>query len=398
MTPKEETRIRRAMQDKIMHFAPTISPAPKKGQEIESIASAISMYAAEGVDRVIIQPKYMGSYCDIYLHKEIEQTRFFSRNGYPISEKRIPKDMLINAVKDLHSRFEWDEVTVRIIQSELLPWAALGKGLIVRDFGGYGVCHQSHCDYLRDSGMMAAISRLANTPGFKSYLRDAAVLGKKQLLAKYKQHEVRQYDALRFMRMPNVTEYQRAITLFHEQLDIYGEDDGSVSFSPFNILKTVFDDGTELINQSNVTGFRTTSDDRHLVLDLKLGDDGIKVDEETILQAYAFFNELTDDNMEGVVIKPDEVWNEKRVPMFKVRNNNYLQMIYGIRFQDDYEHYLSKRKVGKKMRCSRNQWNIAQSILKIPMDEIGPGNEEYFELLRKRILEEDFESKLDGRL
>lgn len=50
------------------------------------------------------------------------------------------------------------------------------------------------------------------------------------------------------------------------------------------------------------------------------------------------------------------------------------------------------------MRCSISEWNIAQSLLRIPMNEIGPDNEEYVKWVKARILEEDFEATLDSRL
>ena len=59
---------------------------------------------------------------------------------------------------------------------------------------------------------------------------------------------------------------------------------------------------------------------------------------------------------------------------------------------------VDRRGIGKKMRCSRNEWNIAQTLLRIPHGEIHPDNKEYRRLIKKWILEEDFEATLDGRL
>jgi len=401
MTPKEETRIRIAIRDKVMHFSPTISPAPKNEErnEIESISSALDFYAEAGVKKVIIQPKYMGSYCDIYLHKDIEKTRFYSRRGYSISDRQISKAALIEAVKPLHERFSWEGVELRLIQAELLPWAALGKGLIIREFGGYEVCHQSHCDYLKSSSLVPAIKKLMATDEFQAFLKDSATLSRKEVKAKYSDYAFRQYEALRFLQIPEPNAYQEAIALYSQQLELYGDDDGSLEFKPFNLLKTVYDDELEEICESNIEGFRAVSDDAHMLIDLDNeppSDPRYKNFGEEI--AYTFFNTLTVENMEGIVIKPDHIWDKESVPMFKVRNNNYLQMIYGVRFQSDYDYYLRRRRIGKKMRCSRNEWNIAQTLLRIPMSEISSKNEEYCTLVKKRILEEDFEATLDSRL
>jgi len=73
--------------NKINAFSPTISPAPKSLQrnEIESIYEGVRYFFEQGVTEIVVQRKYMGSYCDIYLQKNLEETYFVSRNGYLIS-------------------------------------------------------------------------------------------------------------------------------------------------------------------------------------------------------------------------------------------------------------------------------------------------------------------------
>ena len=84
---QNELRIKWAIKNCTPHFAPTISPAPKslERNEIESIHSAVDYYKQKGVTKLVVQPKFMCSYCDIELHSNIEETRFFSRNGYLIT-------------------------------------------------------------------------------------------------------------------------------------------------------------------------------------------------------------------------------------------------------------------------------------------------------------------------
>jgi hypothetical protein len=373
-----------------MHFAPTISPAPKNTDrgEIESIAVALEYYRDNGVSRVIMQPKYMGSYCDIYLTQDIKRTRFFSRKGFLIS-KRVDHAELIEAVRPLHERFDWEGVDMRLIQSELMPWSALGKGLIERDFGGYERSHRTHLDYIANTGLDLDVRGLMGDEQYHQFLIDQDTLSRKELKAKYPDHIVKQYEALAELQLPDVRLYLDAINLYSDQLKIYGADD-ELHFKPFNILKTVYEDGTEEINSSNIDGFRAVSDEPIAIVDPS--------HEFAVEVGYGFFGALVRDDMEGIVIKPDNVRAEGMAPMFKVRNDNYLQMIYGINFKDNYGYYLSRRGVGKKMRCSSNQWAIAQAILRIPKAEIDDDNEEYRRLIKARILEEDFEFKLDPRL
>lgn len=85
----------------------------------------------------------MGSYCDIYLNKNMEETYFVSRNGHKIDH--IDIEAAQKACGELHARFDWANLQIVIIQSELMPWSALGKGLIENEFGGYLNVHQNHC-------------------------------------------------------------------------------------------------------------------------------------------------------------------------------------------------------------------------------------------------------------
>lgn len=81
---KLKNRIDWFCANKINAFSPTISPAPKapERKEIESIDKAIRYFYLNDVKDIIVERKYMGSYCDIYLNKNLDDTYFVSRNGY----------------------------------------------------------------------------------------------------------------------------------------------------------------------------------------------------------------------------------------------------------------------------------------------------------------------------
>lgn len=397
LTPREEHRIRTSIKQKLMHISPTISPAPKsiERNEIESIYEGLKYYADKGITNCVIQPKYMGSYCDIYLSKDIDQTKFFSRKGFDVS-RIVDHDKLIEAVRPLWSKFNdrdaWDYVKLAIVQSELMPWSAIGKGLIEKDFESYGECHKDHLDNLSNSNLLSILNKEKESSEYKFYLEDKATLSEKELRNKYKNHCISQYEALSNISVPTLDKYKTALELYNQQLAIHGQV-GDLHFKPFHILKAIYNDNFERLIDSHYDGFKGVSDD--YCLSLNLSPDNF---DESVTRAYKFFNELNDLNMEGIIIKPDQVWVKDIAPMLKVRNNNYLQMIYGLRFQDDYNYYLEKRRVGKKMNCSINEWKIAEAILKIPYDSISSENQEYTNLIRTRILEEDFEAQLDTRL
>ena len=121
--------------------------------------------------------------------------------------------------------------------------------------------------------------------------------------------------------------------------------------------------------------------------------------EENIKKAYSFYEmSVFNDNEEGIMIKPDQVFIEGLPPAFKVRNNDYLTMIYGINFKPDYDYYLQKRNIYKKAIESTKQWHISQELLKIQLSEISQENEKYCDLVRLRIESEYRCVNLDTRL
>jgi len=73
-------------------------------------------------------------------------------------------------------------------------------------------------------------------------------------------------------------------------------------------------------------------------------------------------------------------------------------MIYGVNFHNDFEHYLDKRNIRKKLEQSINGWEINQKMLQIPYKNLNEENYLMKLLLLKRINDEEIEKNLDPRL
>lgn len=73
-------------------------------------------------------------------------------------------------------------------------------------------------------------------------------------------------------------------------------------------------------------------------------------------------------------------------------------MIYGVNFHQDFDHYIEKRNVKKKMEQSVNGWEINQKMLQIPYKDLEEENYLMRLLLLKRINNEEIEKTLDPRL
>ncbi|MFK8267695.1 hypothetical protein [Capnocytophaga cynodegmi] len=379
-------------KNKINAFSPTISPAPKslERNEIESLYEGILWFLNAGVSEIVIQKKYMGSYCDIYLHKNLEKSYLVSRNGFQINH--LDKEKWLNALKELHARFSWENVEIRIIQSELMPWSVLGKGLINNEFSGYYISHRIHCDYLEESNLYEKLNKIKQTPEFISFTEDAKTLSQKELKEKYPMHVIRQYEAVKKFKFLHLENYRKNIQLFKNQLDIFGKD-SEIYFKPFNILKEIHSDGSETFVNDNLS-FKQINDDDFLHYTFENQEDF----EQKFPEIQHWVNEINQNNEEGVMIKPRTAFLSGMPPAFKVRNNNYLTLVYGVDFQDRLQEYIAKRNIKSKLKCSINDWAINQKMIKTPYQEIDEENYYFKNLILDRILGEEIEKQLDSRL
>ncbi len=389
---KIKTRIDWFCENKINAFSPTISPAPKSKErnEIESIEEAIKYYINKGITNLVVQKKYMGSYCDIYLHKNLDDTYFVSRNGHKIDH--INLDEAKAACLDIHRKFDWSNLSIVIIQSELMPWNTLGKNLISNEFEGYLNAHQNHFNYLQYSNLYNKIDALKTSENYLEYQEYKKQHSSKEVKKKYAAHIVRQYDALDDFKILILEKYANGIEIYAKQIAHFGKEE-KLHFKPFNILKKIFDDGTEEIPNDNLS-YQLVNNDTFLLLKL---DDENNIKNE-IERVYTWFETLSDNMEEGIVIKPQKAFIKNIPPAFKVRNNHYLTMIYGVHFLEELNINIGKRKIGKKLDCSINDWMINWSMLKVKYNTIHKENYLLKNLVLDRILGEYEENKLDTRL
>ncbi|MOA43840.1 hypothetical protein D3C78_1660390 [compost metagenome] len=103
--------------------------------------------------------------------------------------------------------------------------------------------------------------------------------------------------------------------------------------------------------------------------------------------------------MEGVVIKP-EVSVPYAVPYMKVRNTEYLSIIYGYdyRFPHKYKKLLKQKNINMKLRTSLNESRMGKELLSIPFAEIAPDNASYKEVAANLLFEVAREKEIDPRL
>ena len=380
-------------KNKVNDFSPTISPAPKNtaNNEIESIREAIAYYLKHDVTELVVQKKYMGSYCTIYLKRNLSETYFVSRNGHRIDH--IDLEKAIESIQDLHQKMvvQFPDFETILIASELLPWKVLGGGLIEKEFIGYYDALKTQHSYLKKSGLLEKMQSVKASEAFLEFSSDKNTLKSKEYRSKHKPHIIRQYQALIDVKMPDLDKQEISLQVFKNQIDTFGKEE-LVHCKPFTILKVVSETGKEFLPNSNLT-YELVNEDAFMHLKF---DDHNK--EENIQQVYDFFDKLTDANEEGIMIKPAKNYIKGMPPCFKVRNNKYLTMIYGVNFHNDFYHYLEKRTIKKKLEQSINGWEINQKMLQIAYKNLNEENYLMKLLLLKRINDEEIEKNLDPRL
>jgi hypothetical protein len=360
--------------------------------EIESIESGIEYYIHKGITQLVFQKKYMGSYCDIYLAKNINESYLVSRNGFKIGS--LNHEDVVKKLEPIHNKFQWENENLQLVvlQSEIMPWKALGKGLVEDDFKGYLDAHQTHFNHLKQSNLYAKIEQVKQSETYKDFANDKKALSNAEFRKKYASHIIRQYEAIEQFIIKDFDVYQKGLDVYRLQVEHFGKE-GEITFKPFNILKKVFADGTEIIPNDNMT-FSLINDDEMLCIDFA----DVTTKKQNIEKVYNWFKGLTSEMEEGIMIKPKQCFIPSIPPALKVRNNEYLTMIYGVDFMENFKRNIGKRKIDSKLKCSINDWMINWQLLKIPYHEINIENFKLKNLVLDRILGETIENKLDMRL
>ena len=140
-----------------------MSPADKDEttHELESLQRGLHYFAERGVKEVVLQPKYMGSRCNLYLHTDIEQCFAVSRNGYKINQidmTEIYEKLLLK----FSGYMDQNQVSMLILDGELLPWKAIGDGLIQKQFKPIEKALESEFAFLNQTGFEEALDKLVH--------------------------------------------------------------------------------------------------------------------------------------------------------------------------------------------------------------------------------------------
>jgi predicted kinase/calcineurin-like phosphoesterase family protein len=391
----DRKRLNFVLRNKINFISGTISPADKNEEtgELESLAKGLDYFRSRGVKRVSMQPKYMGSRCTIYLGRTPEESYAVSRNGYKI--KNVELSAVYEEMLDKYlPMMEEKELSMMIIDGELMPWMALGKGLIEGQFKVIDTALNEEISFLQQHGFESQLLSLNGDYNHSDFSKEQFTLNKTDLIEKYGSAVYNRFKNVRdVMNVYNpLAEHEHAYKLYHEQIELFGAD-ADIKFKPFSILKSILLNGEEILpTESKSEVFEMISDDEHLVIDFN--------DRNFFEKANAFYNTLTTDRkMEGVVLKP-EFDAEGIAPCIKVRNPQYLRIIYGYdyTFPRKFEKLFTQKSISKKLSTSINEYELGKKMIAVQMKDISNSNVEYQQIVANMLFETSKESIIDPRL
>ncbi|MCM3786455.1 metallophosphoesterase [Neobacillus mesonae] len=384
-----------AANHQINFISGTMSPADKdvaRG-ELESMERGLKYFIDKGIHKVTLQPKYMGSRCNVYLFREPEDCYAVSRNGYRIKGVDL-RGIYEQLLKRLGSYMREKGIQMLLLDGELLPWKAMGDGLIERQFKPIARALESETDFLAKNGFEQAFTKLVSTYDESGFEKEQFRESKSALSEKYGPSLYQTYKHVSEAKKTFVPleEHAKAYETYKRQLDIYAGD-AELSYKPFAILKEVRKDGEESVpDMPSSDMFRFLNEDACLVIDLD--------EENAMKQAADYFQELTNESgMEGVVIKPEFV-QANVVPSMKVRNPDYLSIVYGYdyRFPHKYSKLMKQKNIKLKLRTSLEEYKLGSRMLAVKYADISLDNTEFRTACAGLLWEVEQEKEMDPRL
>lgn len=396
---RDYNRLLRFAKNKVNFISGTMCPADKNGDELEDLDKALDYFKSKDVDKVMLQIKYMGSRCNIYLFDDIDKSYAVSRNGFII--RKLDLTNIYKRLKErLSEYFKSNDLEMMIIDGELMPWSALGEGLIDSTFQAINKGISSELELLKNNGFEGQLEKLNEQYLGTQFDYDRHAMKKEELYTKYGPQKYEAYKLLYDFYMPDLNELEQLHDLYSKQLDIYAasiteeELNRELHYQPFAILKSVKKNGEEIyyFDKDNETIFKMVNDAEYEICELT--PEGYK-------KARSFFNRVTKDlNFEGLVVKPFNIDIEHCAPFMKVRSPNYLTIIYGFDYLNKvkYGRLLGQKRIHRKLRTSVAEWQLGKKLLQIPYKNISEDNSLYMDLMAKMIIETNGEETIDPRL
>ncbi len=339
----------------LIHLPPTMSPTHTSERDgyLEAPEEAFAYYRKRGVERVVCEEKHMGSraVAIVCRDEEVVRERFgltdagigviTTRTGRPFFGDKAHEVGLLQRLRAVLTETNfWEEYETGwvCIDAEVMPWSVKARGLLTGQYAPVGAA--------AITSSVEAVEHLAQ--------------------AKARGVDVSAMDARFAARADMARGYREAYRQYCWSVDSLND----IEIAPFHILateqRTYFDRSHEWHMQAIATSFRTgevPSMRRTRYRVVRVGD------EQQVCDAITWWEELTGEGGEGMVIKPYMyVTRDGRgrvvQPALKCRGREYLRIIYGPEYTTPaYLERLRKRGVGRKRSLAFREFALGIEAL-----------------------------------
>ncbi len=397
---KDRARLHWLGKNKVNFISGTIAPAGTFEDNFESVKSAINYFKEKGVEEIIAQTKHMGSRCNAYLFRNpTEEHAHYatSRAGYVMKDLHTEKGTISisEALNDLRNSdniqklFDRLDCDLILLDGELMPWYAMGKGLIKNTFATMSEAISGELEFLEESNFEEAYRDLVKTAS-EIDRKEFNTTDHKAIRKSWGDAKYSTIKAFFRYKHKNVEELKKGFETFSEQVEIYGKS-GNPYILPFALLKTVKFGQEDIVHATSDVPelFDFTSTMK------------IRLDDPLIVEhVQGYFDRKTEKgDVEGIMIKP-VVQKGGLAPAIKVRNYNYLHIIYGYDFlvKEKFEKLHKRKRVNSKTTVSMKEWNTGLDMLKFNWEDLNSDNKAFAFTASKMIDLEKSEETLDPRL
>lgn len=380
ISPEDEAHIRRMADNVVNYLSGTMPPSEADADDLEPVRTALAEFKRAGQDEVCLQMKFMGSRCQIYLNMaDTGQSYAVSRNGYVI--RNVGMEELFSTLVERHM-YVGRQHNARwiIMDGELMPWRALGAGLVDDLFQPIADALSEESAALREAGFYDRVlpalretvkgTHLSSTP--YTELSDSFGGATTHIVAAGRLlNDVLQYS--------DAESHAAAAGAFVRQVQQHGAP-APLDFEAFRLLKIIRADGQETLGSDL---YRTTSENFAAVSRREF----VVCKTSDVAAAEKFFARVTGSGMEGIVVKP-QIASPDIVPHIKVRGAEYLTLVYGYDYREDKKarRLIQRKKVGAKTKLAVTEFAAAEEMLAVPRRALSAENEEYVRVV-SRILD-----------
>lgn len=319
--------------EEIPYIPPTMSPTPKPSrleEYLEHPLEAFEYYQANGIDKMVVEKKHMGSRGILFLFKNKQVAKeyvgketlgtIYTRTGRPFFQTDLGERIMEMLNRDLSGYFEKHNTDFVLLDAEILPWNLKAKELILNQYAHVG--EMALLDRKKIKQMLE--KAIENGKGVTEWLQETKV---------------------------ELVEAE----IFNEVYQNYcWETEGieGIQIAPFHTLahsnQSFFDHPHVWHMEKNREFSRLSS----LFIETKYR---VVSDEASMEAAIKWWEEMTENGHEGFVVKPENFVARHKgkllQPAIKVRGRKYLHIIYGIDYlKPENLVRLKQRNAGKKQR------------------------------------------------